>query len=290
MLYKKHKLTGQDIPGRLQSIPSPPKVLFYIGDMGICRDKPTVAIVGSRKVTPYGKEVTALFARALAMRGIVIISGLAFGVDAVAHRSTLDAGGKTIAVLPSGIDQFTPASHASLARNIIDSGGAVISEYEPGHPAYKQNFVARNRIVAGLADVVLITEAGEGSGSLHTARFATKQNKPVFAVPGPINNPISAGTNQLIKAGAHVATTPDDLLSVLDLKIKSTKAQTKIDTNQISDPAERTIIELLQSGINDMHRLQRESKLTSSAFSQAVTMLELNDSITQTGTEINLAG
>ncbi len=175
-----------------------PKMLYYYGKIPENIVK-TVAIVGSRHNTRYGKEVAYKMAYELAKRGVIIISGLAYGIDSVAHQAALDAGGTTIAVLGTPIDQIYPKNHVGLAKDIINNGGAVLSEYAPGEKVYmKASFLERNRIISGLADIVVIVEAAEKSGTLNTAAHALNQGKEVYAVPGNITSPYSVGCNKLI--------------------------------------------------------------------------------------------
>jgi DNA processing protein len=276
-----YELTHNQIPPRLQTLSSPPKALFQAGaDLNELLERPVVAIVGSRRVTPYGNHVTTKLARELAGQGIVIVSGLALGVDALAHQAALEAGGLTIAVLPSPIEQLVPRSHVQLARRIVEQGGALISEYPDGMPPLRQNFIARNRLVAGLADGLLITEAALKSGSLHTARFALEQGKDVMAVPGNITSPISEGTNNLIRAGAVPITCTEDVISVLQLKFKAI-APLKVATG--SNAYEQSIIDLLKTGLTDGEELQRSSQLDIAAFNQTLTMLELSGKIRPIG-------
>lgn len=272
MSRKNHKLKGSLIPEPLRSIPSPPKELFVCGDMPTDLLRyPRVAIVGSRKITPYGRQVTQQLASTLAKQGIIIISGLAFGVDSVAHQATLEVGGTTIAVLPSSIEEIYPRSHYQLARNIVAQGGVLISEYPAGTKPYRANFIARNRLVAGLSQVVLITEAAEKSGTLHTANFALTQNKAVFCVPGNITSNQSKGTNALIKAGALPVTEAADILQELGLSQK-----TNHDHIQANTTEEHVVIALLKEGISDGHILLQKSGLSSVIFNQTLTMLEIN--------------
>jgi DNA processing protein len=240
--------------------------------------RPRVAIVGSRKVTPYGKAVTAQFAGELARQGIVIVSGLAYGVDAVAHRAALEAGGLTIAVLPSPVTDIYPAVHRNLAQQIVESGGAVLSEYPEGTPAFKWNFIERNRIVSGMSNALLITEATENSGTMHTARFALEQGVEVLAVPGNITSPTSAGTNNLIKTGATPVTNPDDVLQVLGF-------QRSIRIRQVkgSNPLEQCILDLLVDNVSDGNELMARSKLAAAEFNQALTMMEITGKVKALG-------
>lgn len=276
MNYKKLK----HVPKVLIGIPSPPRQIYASHEnLNFLLKRPRIAIVGSRRVTPYGKEVTQQLARQLAEQGITVISGLAFGVDSLAHQSTLDAGGGTIAVLPSGLDTIMPATHTPLAKKIAVQGGALISEYEPGAPALTQNYIARNRLIAGLSQAVLITEATKDSGSLHTANFATQQGKPVLVVPGNITSPASAGTNQLLREGAVAITSYLDVLQALKLEPHERDATTIQGANE----AEQAILELLLSGINEGDSLLQQSDLDIARFSQTLTALELDGKIRSLG-------
>jgi DNA processing protein len=270
-------LTKSQLPTRLAAVASPPKQLFVEGELIELLDKPCVAIVGSRKVSPYGREVTKRLARELAEQGIVIVSGLAFGVDAIAHEAALEAGGQAIAVLPSPLDNIYPASHHGLARRILGQGGALVTEYPSGTGSFKGNFVARNRIIAGLADAVLITEAALKSGSLHTARFALNAGRDVLAVPGNITSETSEGTNNLIKSGAMPVTEVSDILFALGIE-PSTTTKPKGATT-----AEQDIINLIAAGITDGTLIQAASGLTAEEFNQTLTMLELNGKIRSLG-------
>lgn len=274
MRYKMHTLRGRDIPDCLCSIPSPPKVLFVAGNTQLLIQHPSLAIVGSRKVTPYGKEVTRQFASAIAEQDIPIVSGLALGVDASAHRSALVAGGKTIAVLPTGLDNIYPRSHHKLADDIVTRGGALVSEHPPETTAYKPHFVARNRLISGLSDGVLVTEAASGSGSLHTANYARKQGKPIWAVPGPITSQSSAGCHQLLQEGAQLANSPADILHVLGrgaTKIKTTKTPT--------EKTQARILQHIQQGVSSVPALQHKTQLSTTDLNQALTMLEIEEYI-----------
>ncbi len=278
---KVKKLTPHDIayPSVLRDIAGPPQELFYIGaDPAEWLSRPRVAIVGSRHVSPYGQQVTAQFAADLAKQGVVIISGLALGVDGIAHQACLDAGGTTVAVLANGLDRVYPATHTQLAHRILEQGGTLISEYEEGMPGFKYNFIARNRIVAGLSQVLLITEASEKSGTLHTARFAMEQGRDVFAVPGNITNPGSAGANQLIKIGANLATSAEDVLFALGIQPGTTVA-----THRGANADEQVVIALLEQGITDGHLLLTQAGLTPVVFNQTLTMLEIGGHIRALG-------
>lgn len=202
----------------LSQLAQPVRELFYAGYLLELLERPCVAIVGSRKVTDYGVAITTQLTKELVDAGIVIISGLALGVDSIAHQAALDAGGQTIAILPAGLDQIYPSRHQRLAEDIVRSGGALVSEYPVGQGRpQKYQFIARNRIIAALSQGVLITEAAARSGSLHTANFALEQGIEVFAVPGNILSETSGGTNDLIKTGATPVTNVQDILEGIGL-------------------------------------------------------------------------
>ena len=271
-------LTNSQLPSRLATIASPPKVLYVEGDLQGILQSPSVAIVGSRKVSAYGREITKRLATELAEQGITIISGLAFGVDSIAHQAALDAGGRTIAVLPSPLESIYPASHRQLARHIVEQGGALVTEYPAGTESFKGNFVARNRIIAGLADATLVTEAALKSGSLHTARFALNAGRDVLAVPGNITSPTSEGTNNLIKRGATPVTSTSDVLFTLGIDHSTTKT-----APTGSNEAEQAIIDLLAQGVSEGAALQIKSSLTIEQFNQHLTMLEITGKIRSLG-------
>ena len=255
-----------------------PEKFHYIGELPESRI-PSVAIVGTRKPTAYGREVTYQLAYDLAKRGVVIISGLALGVDGIAHRATLDAGGVTIAVLANGVDCIYPASHRGLATDIIKAGGAIISEYEPGTPARDFQFLARNRIVSGLADAVIVTEAAKRSGTLATVQHALEQGREVFAVPGNITSPLSVGCNAIIKQGAQPITCAEDVLEIIAPDLLNPQQSFALGNT----PLETKIIQLIQSGIRGGEELQSESGADASEFSQALTMMEITGTIRALG-------
>lgn len=262
----------------ISSIALMPSKLYYIGTLPTER-RPTIAIVGSRKPSSYGTEVTIQLATDLARRGVVIVSGLALGVDALAHRAALDTGGTTIAVLANGLSKITPATNRQLGENIIHQGGAIISEYEPNEPPYAVRFLERNRIVSGLSDAILITEASDRSGTLNTARHALEQGKDVFVVPGNITSPLSAGCHKLLKQGAIPVTCAEDILEVIAPELLTSQTQLALGDN----PLQTRIIQLLQSGIRDGDELQSQSQSEVSEFTSELTMMEINGIIRSLG-------
>lgn len=275
----KHKLDGA-LKHKLQQLHDTPKTLFYKGvDPNDILQGPCVAIVGSRKMTPYGNAATTKLATDLTRAGVTVISGLALGVDAAAQRAVVAAGGQTLAVLAGGLDTIHPSSHAGLAQQIIDRGGVLVSEYAAGVPAHKSQFIARNRLIAALADAVIITEAALKSGSLHTADFALDLGKAVCAVPGPITSSTSQGSNQLLKTGAHVITCAQDVLDILGIDTKQANQQSFFGVNA----QQMRVLALMQSGINTSQDLFAQANLNESDFAQALTMLEIGGHIRAVG-------
>ncbi len=204
-------------PERLRQINQSPFMLYLKGDL-ISEDIWSVAIVGTRRFSAYGRQITENITRVLAGHGITVVSGLARGIDGIAHQQALEAGGRTIAVLGSGIDQIYPPEHRQLADQIIQRG-ALVSDYPFGTPPDGSNFPPRNRIISGLSKATLVIEAGRKSGALITANYAAEQGKDVFAVPGKITAPTSKGTNLLIKQGAHPLLAPQDVLDLLNMSL-----------------------------------------------------------------------
>lgn len=265
----------------LDAIAVKPKMLYFRGKMpenmvidGLSKRPKCVAIVGARHNTRYGEEIAYKMAFELAKRGVIIISGLAFGIDSIAHRAALDAGGRTIAVLGTPIDQIYPRAHKGLAEEIIKKEGAVISEYAPGeivHP--KTSFLARNRLISGLADVVVVVEAAEKSGSLNTAVYALEQGKELYAVPGNITNPMSQGCNKLIRQGAMPYTSVDDILHVLFPAKRQKRSKQMVI---FGDTAEETgILKALSEGVSDGERIMELLKMPATIFNQTVTLMEI---------------
>ena len=208
----------KDYPINLRELQDAPLVLYVRGCLK-SGDINSVAIVGSRKMTSYGKEVTRKFAGELGKMGIAIVSGLAFGVDFASHQACIESGGRCIAVLASGVDVITPRSNEWLGRKIITSGGAVVSEFPPGTIPQRHFFPFRNRIISGLSRAVIVIEGTIKSGTFHTVRHAANQGKPVFAVPGQITSPMSQGPLYLIKNGAKVLTETKDILEELSIQL-----------------------------------------------------------------------
>lgn len=255
-----------------------PKKLYILGKLPE-KNIPTIAIVGSRKPTQYGREVTERLAGDLARAGVVVISGLALGIDSIAHRAALEAKGITIAVLANGLDTIYPRNHQTLAKQIVENDGAILSEYEPGTPPLPFRFLERNRIVSGIADGIVVVEAATRSGTLSTAAHALDQNKEVFAVPGNITSPLSSGCNALIKQGATPVTDTKDILDIIAPTSKTEQTQFILGDT----PEEVDILQLLQSGVRDGDELLQKTNLNPVVFNQTLTMLEIKGVIKPLG-------
>ena len=278
-MYKVKKLTLNNtyLTEVLQGVAQPPTELYIQGPLEEFLASPRVALVGSRKVTPYGRAVTIKIARELAERGVVIVSGLALGTDSIAHAAALEVGGKTIAVLPSSLTDIYPRTHHSLARQILQTNNVLVSEYSQDGTPHKHQFIARNRLIAGLSQAVLIPEAAEKSGSLHTASFALEEGKMVLAVPGNITSEFSRGTNNLIKAVATPVTSVSDVLEALGLSVQPQTAPAG------RSDEETIILQLLYAGTSDASELQLQSNIEAALFNQTLTMLEITGRIRPIG-------
>ena len=268
-------------PNLLKEIPSAPAILYYKGQLQ--KDEIAIGIVGSRKVSTYGMQVATKLSRDLAQNNISVISGMALGVDGVAHRECLKLGKRTIAVLGSGIDEKSiyPASNRQIAKDII-TNGAIISEYPIGTPPLKQHFPARNRIISGLSLGVLVIEAAQSSGALITAKFALEQNREVFAIPGSIFSATSAGTNNLIRLGAKLVTKVEDITEELNLNSLQNFQQAK---KIIPDNDEEALILKNLSPDHPIHidQLAKITKMNVTALSGILTLMEIKGKVKNIG-------
>lgn len=215
MIIEEISIKNNKYPNQLKNIYDPPAKLYVLGNRFILNQR-NFAIVGSRKATQYGKKIAMQISKELAENGLNVVSGLAIGIDSYAHLGCLQVkdAGKTIAVLGSGLDVIYPKENRKLAEQIINSGGCIISEYPIGSKIEKNNFPQRNRIISGLSEGILVVEASQKSGALITAEFGAEQGKEVFAVPGDINKEQSEGCNLLIKDGANVVTSSQDIIYI----------------------------------------------------------------------------
>jgi DNA processing protein len=260
-----------DYPDLLRQITDAPPVLFVRGTLTPA-DEWSVALVGTRKATVYGREVAHRLATDLVQNRVTLVSGLARGIDSIAHKTALDAGGRTLAILGSGVDYIYPAEHRTLAEAIIENG-ALISDYPLGTRPEAANFPARNRIISGLSLGVVVVEADLKSGAMITADFALDHGREVFAVPGSILSPASAGCNRLLRDGANVVTEVGDILEVLHLDHASEKQMAREVLP--SNPTEATILEHLTAEPRHLDELSREISLPVEMISSTLVMMEL---------------
>lgn len=272
-------LGENNYPKLLSNIEDAPYIIYYKGDINLENQYP-LAIVGARKYTEYGKKIIETLVADLAYNGLTIISGLAIGIDSLAHNQALNKGAKTIAVLGSGINKIYPSSNERLAEKIINSNGGIISEFPIEYEAFKQNFPQRNRIVSGLSLGVLVIEAQEKSGSLITAYFGLEQNREVFAVPGDIDRLSSGGTNKLIKKGAIPVTKADDILEVLKI---NKKEEEKEAFNANFNDNEKTILKLLSKTPINKEELIISSKLDTKHINSTLSILEIKNVVKNIG-------
>ena len=285
--YRIKVLTHEDplYPARLKEIYDYPPVLYVRGNLPV-QDEPCLAIVGTRRPTIYGRQVTEEIVADLARSKITIVSGLARGIDSVAHRAALDAGGKTIAVFASGLDIVYPGENAKLAQAIMEHG-AVLSEHPLGAKPKPENFPLRNRIMSGLSLGVLVVEAGERSGATITAHQAVEQNREVFAIPGSILSPASQGTNRLIQEGAKLVRNYTDILQELNLTIVVQQAEIKefspAEHSGAECSVESAILKQLTSEPSHIDEICRRSGLTMPEVSSTLAMLELKGMARQVG-------
>jgi DNA processing protein len=256
-------------PPLLRAIPDPPVQLWLRGEAPLhLLGGPAVAVVGARVCSAYGRTVARTLARELAATGVVVISGLARGIDGEAHRGALEAGGLTVAVLGCGIDRDYPAAHAELASRIAAGGGLLVSEYEPGVEPAPWRFPARDRIIAGLCRATVVVEARERSGALITADFALEDGREVMAVPGEITSSLSAGANALLRLGATPVTRVDDVLEAIGLE-RAPPARPQ------PEGAAAAVFEVLQRGAMTADELVRRTGLDTGALAAALVQLEL---------------
>lgn len=290
-------LQDKEYPGLLKLIKKPPFVIFGKGELGILGKlgelKASIAVVGTRKITEYGKEVTEMFVSQLVENGFIIVSGLALGVDAVAHATAITNNGLTIAVLGCGVDCCLPSENSGLYDRILQQGGVILSELPLGHPPNVGSFPARNRIVAGLSVGVLVTEGAEDSGSLITAQCAFSEGRPVFAVPGPITSQLSRGPFKLIQKGAKLVTSAEEVIKELGIRpaLSARLAKREAEGNHElgkGDPTssrsaglrgaskeETMILSLLENEAMHFDALVRKTGFSSSKLGSLLTFMEM---------------
>jgi DNA processing protein len=277
----------------LKEVTDAPFLLYVKGIKG---DRPinlerSIAVVGTRKITDYGREVTQKIVSGLVAHEVTIISGMAYGVDAVAHQTALDCGGQTVAVLGCGVDIIAPSSNINLYHDISRSGrGAIVSEMPLGLRPNKGLFPARNRIISGMSLGVIVTEGAGDSGSLITARFAAEQGREVFGVPGSIMSPYSQGPAKLIRDGAELISSALDVIESLGLGSKTLVSQKHIGSDQYNlskrSESEKKIIELLQNGPIQIDLITREVNLTIAQTAATLTLLEMEGIVKDLGDKV----
>lgn len=267
--------TDENYPPLLKQIYDPPAILYYRGKL--VTEGMTLAIVGTRRISPYGTQLVKDIIPPLCQYHLITVSGLALGVDALVHQETLAGGGKTIAVLGNGLDDANlyPSSNRYLAKKIIAADSVIISEYPPGTLPLKQHFPRRNRIIAGLSQGVLIVEGDIESGSLITASAALEQNREVMAIPGSVYSPNSTGPNELIKKGAHLIRNYRDIMDILDLKEISQTNQTPTPT----DPQQKLIWEILNHEPLEIDEIIRQTGLGAADVNMQISIMELKKMI-----------
>lgn len=281
------KLYGQTIkpdfyPKNLQEIKYSPKELYYLGNKELFQEKNFLAVVGSRKASVYGKKVLRFILPEVAKTKIVIVSGLALGIDSLAHRIALENKCPTIAVMAGGLDQIYPPEHRKIAEEIIEAGGMLISEHPPGTQYLKQYFPARNRIISGLSDAVLIVEAKEKSGALITASFAFSQERKVLATPGDVFSKQSQGVNGLFSKGAKPIQNSNDIFKALFGRKKNNFSRSNISTNKPESPEEGKILSLMsRNSAVSLNFLIQNSKLPTAKVIALVTQMELKGMVEQ---------
>ena len=271
-------------PEKFKNMQNPPFCLYVRGNIDALH-KPSVAIVGSRKISKYGTHATTAFANSIAKEDVVIVSGLALGTDAIAHKGALEAHGKTVAVLAGGIDDatITPHSHLSLSQEIVTNGGTLISEYPIGTEPHRGTFPTRNRLMAMLADAVIVIEATKKSGTLITAEYAKKYDRPLFALPGSIFSDNALGPNMLIQSGcAKPILASNDVLSLFDKKESASK-----ELLTFTDKNHETIYKIISKhpeGIQ-VNKLIKESNLDTNTISSTLTLLEIDNIVQNIGNQ-----
>ncbi|MFT5193362.1 MAG: DNA processing protein [Cellvibrionaceae bacterium] len=272
---------SDDYPRYLKEIPAPPVVLYVWGTL-LPADHQALAIVGTRRLTSYGRQMTRELAQGLSRSGITVVSGLARGIDTEAHYATLDAGGRTIAILGSGLDYIYPPENRDLVDRILSSGqGAVISEYPLSTKPQGKNFPARNRIISGLSLGTIVVEGALKSGAMITARYAVEQNREVFAVPGFVNSPASAGPNRLIQEGAKLITCVEDVLE--EIQVEQVIHQQAIQMALPESAEEAALFPVLNSEPQHIDDLAKLSELPASQVSSTLTLLELKGIVQHVG-------
>jgi DNA processing protein len=280
-MIKTISIKDKNYPKLLKEIEDPPEILYLSGE--ILAEENCFAVVGTRRCSPYGKQMALEIAGDLAEAGLTIVSGLAPGVDSFAHQTTLERGKRTIAVLGTGIDEKSiyPKENIKLSKKIVESGGCLISEYPPGTHGSEFTFPQRNRIISGISLGVLIIEAKQKSGALITANWAKKQGREVFAIPGPVHSLNSKGCHYLIKKGAKLVENVNDILKELNLPIKEGTKEISGET-----PEENLILEILKKEALDADKIIEKTKLSAAKVASTLAILEIKNKVRNLGGNI----
>lgn len=281
---------NRQFPKLLKEISDTPKKIHILGNLpDLSDDSPLIAIVGTRKATDYGKRFAKEISQKLTEMGAIIVSGLAMGIDTAAHEGAIAASGKTIAVLANGLNSIYPAQNKNLAKKILEFGGAIISEYPIGTEAFKSNFLERNRIVSGLSIATIVIEAPDRSGSIVTARLAAEQGREVFILPGPANHSNYKGSHKLIRDGARLITSLEDILEDLPAEIfpkKNTKESKfkNFQLKNISDENQLLVIKIIQKAGEPLNidEIIKTTKLEPHIVNQAIAFLIIAGIIKET--------
>lgn len=272
--YRIVKKGDKDYPEKLMGIKDAPKILYVRGNLPD-PNKKTVGIVGARNCTDYGSTLAKTIARILSINDVQIISGLAMGIDTQGHIGAIEAEKPTFAVLGCGVDICFPSHNSNVYERILDLGGGILAEVEIGTPPIPYNFPLRNRIISGLSDIVIVVEAREKSGSLITADFALEQGKTIFACPGRVGDSLSRGTNNLIKQGAYILTSADDVLEHLGLIVDGLLPKKEKDISTL-DFSEKQIYDVLQGGTLHIDQIVEKVKFPINKCLNTIMSLELN--------------
>lgn len=283
------KFLGENFPNLLKEIPNPPKEIFVSGNLPSDKNM-KIAIVGTRKATQIGKSIARQIASELSRLNIAIISGLAMGIDSAAHQGVIDSKGKTVAVLANGLDKIYPAQNENLAKEILKLGGALISEYPARTPSLPYRFLERNRIISGLSIATIVIEAPDRSGSLATARYALEQGREVLVIPGPANHPNYAGSHKLIRDGARLITSTQDILEDLNIEITDCKLSVSDKIMEMLNDEEKEILETLKNSAQPLgvDKICELTKLSSQTVNSAMASFIINGIIKETETGYSL--
>lgn len=283
MHISKITIKDKEYPKQLKNIPNPPKQLYFIGNIELL-NKNSIAIIGTRNASENGKRLASKFSKELVAQGIVTVSGMAKGIDAEAHKSTIEAGGKTIAVLGNGLNYVFPPENTKLYQEIIKSGGLVVTEYLPNTPPSSNLFLERNRIVSGISIGVLVVEAAYRSGTSVTAKLAKEQNRKVFVLPHEINDKYGVGTNKLIRKGAILVTSTKEIIEEFDfleykeIKISNNKEKTKdkvLKEITFENKEEKEVYELINNGFSNINEIHKKTNMQIQKLNQILFMLEI---------------